>query len=96
MRATVRAAADFGTYRVHPGEHEEGELTKRIEHFTSQVPSRFYLTLALGSVGLAAGLYLAARSSRSMRGPMPSFASRSSSGFDRLSTLMAGGFRVTR
>ncbi len=55
------ASADFGDYSVRPGQHEEGELTKRIEHFTSQVPSGVYLSLAFGSVGLAALLYLAGR-----------------------------------
>lgn len=54
--------ADFAAdYSVRPGEHEEGELTKRIEHFTSQVPSGVYLSLALGSVGLSALLHLAGR-----------------------------------
>ncbi len=53
--------ADFADYSVQPGQHEEGVLTKRIEHFTSQVPSGFYLSLAFGSAGLAAGLYLTGR-----------------------------------
>jgi hypothetical protein len=53
--------AEFADYSVAPGQHEEGALTKRIEHFTSQVPSGFYLTLAFGSAGLAAALYLAGR-----------------------------------
>jgi hypothetical protein len=53
--------ADFGTYSVQPRQHEEGELTKRIEHFTSQIPSGVYLTAAMASVGLSAGLYLAGR-----------------------------------
>lgn len=53
--------ANFGSYSVAPGQHEEGELTKRIEHFTSQVPSGTYLALALGSVGLSALLYLSGR-----------------------------------
>jgi hypothetical protein len=55
------ASADFGDLSVQPGQHEEGELTKRIEHFTSQVPSGLYLSLAFGSVGLAALLYLSGR-----------------------------------
>jgi len=53
--------ADFGTFSVRPGQHEEGELTKRIEHFTSQVPSGLYLGLAVGSIGLSALLYLTGR-----------------------------------
>jgi hypothetical protein len=43
---------------VAPREHEEGSLTKTIEHYTSQVPSGVYLSLALGSIGLAAILHL--------------------------------------
>ncbi len=50
--------AEFGNYSVAPHQHEEGTLTKRIEHYTSMVPSGLYLTLAFGSAGLAAGLYL--------------------------------------
>lgn len=55
------ARADFGSYAVEGGQHEEGEFTKRLEHFTSQVPSGFYLSLAMGSVGLSAVLYLSGR-----------------------------------
>lgn len=47
-----------GDYTVQPGQHEEGELTKQIEHFTSQVPSGVYLSLALVSIGLSAVLFL--------------------------------------
>ena len=50
--------ADFGEYSVQPGQHEEGEITKQIEHFTSQIPSGAYLGLAFGSVALSAALYL--------------------------------------
>ncbi len=53
--------ADFGSYSVAPGQHEEGELTKRIEHFTSQVPSGLFLSLAVGSIGIAALLHLSGR-----------------------------------
>ena len=53
--------ADFGEYSVQPGQHEEGAFTKRIEHFTSQVPSGLYLSLAFGSIALSAGLYLRGR-----------------------------------
>jgi hypothetical protein len=55
--------ADFGNYSVQAGQHEEGEFTKRIEHFTSQVPSGFYLSMALGAVGLSAALYASGRKS---------------------------------
>jgi hypothetical protein len=55
--------ADFGNYSVQAGQHEEGEITKRIEHFTSQVPSGLYLSLAVGSVGLSAFLYASGRRS---------------------------------
>ena len=40
-------------YSVAPHEHKEGELTKAIEHYTSQVPSGTYLSLAVGSLGLS-------------------------------------------
>ena len=53
--------ADFGSYSVAPGQHEEGELTKRLEHVTSQIPSGVYLGLALGSISLSALLYLSGR-----------------------------------
>jgi hypothetical protein len=54
--------AEFvGDYTVQPGQHEEGEFTKRIEHYTSQVPSGVYLSLALGSVTLSALLHLSGR-----------------------------------
>ena len=42
-------------------EHREGELTKQIEHYTSQVPSGTYLSLAVGAIGLSALLHLAGR-----------------------------------
>jgi hypothetical protein len=53
--------ADFGEYSVQPGQHEEGQVTKQIEHFTSQIPSGAYLGLAVGSIALAAALYLRGR-----------------------------------
>jgi hypothetical protein len=46
---------------VAPREHEEGTLTKSIEQYTSMVPSGTYLSLAIGSIGLAAILKLAGR-----------------------------------
>ena len=46
---------------VAPHEHPEGTVTKTIEHYTSQVPSGTYLTLAVGSIGLSALLKLAGR-----------------------------------
>jgi len=52
---------DFGDLSVRPGQHEEGTLTKQIEHYTSQIPSGFYLSLAFASVGLSAGLYLSGK-----------------------------------
>ena len=45
-------------YSVAPHEHKEGEFTKAIEHYTSQVPSGAYLTLAVGSLGLSLTLRL--------------------------------------
>ena len=46
---------------VKQGEHGEGELTKQIEHYTSQVPSGEYLSLAAGAIGLSAALHLIGR-----------------------------------
>jgi len=45
-------------YAVAPGEHKEGEVTKAIEYYTSQVPSGTYLSLAVGSIGLSLTLRL--------------------------------------
>ena len=45
-------------FSVAPHEHKEGEITKAIEHYTSQVPSGTYLTLAAGSLGLSLTLRL--------------------------------------
>ncbi len=44
---------------VAPHQYEEGEWTKAIEHYTSQVPSGTYLSLAVGSIGLSLALRLA-------------------------------------
>ena len=46
---------------VAAGRHREGEFTKKIEHYTSQVPSGTYLGLAIGAVGLSALLHTAGR-----------------------------------
>jgi hypothetical protein len=46
---------------VAAGEHKEGAITKTIEHYTSMVPSGTYLTLAVGSIGLAAAMKLMGR-----------------------------------
>ena len=46
---------------VRPGQHEEGYLTKAIEHYTSMVPSGVYLTAAIASVGLSLGLRMAGK-----------------------------------
>ncbi len=45
-------------YSVSPHDHKEGEVTKAIEHYTSQVPSGTYLSLAVGSLGLSLALRL--------------------------------------
>lgn len=49
------------TEGVAPGQHREGEITKAIEHYTSQVPSGTYLSLAVGAIGLSLGLQLLGR-----------------------------------
>jgi hypothetical protein len=41
---------------VAPHENDEGTGTKAIEHYTSQVPSGTYLSLAVGSIGLSLAL----------------------------------------
>jgi hypothetical protein len=46
---------------VAPREHGEGTITKSIENYTSMVPSGTYLSLAIGSIGLAAIMKLAGR-----------------------------------
>ena len=48
--------AVFEGIGVRPREHEEGQITKLLEQYTSQFPSGFYLSLALGSMALS--LYL--------------------------------------
>jgi hypothetical protein len=53
--------AVFEGVGVAPGEHEEGTVTKAIELYTSKVPSGVYLSLAIGSIGLAAAMKLAGR-----------------------------------
>lgn len=49
----AETAAAFEGVGVRPREHEEGQITKLIEQYTSQVPSGFYLSLAAGAVGLS-------------------------------------------
>jgi hypothetical protein len=53
--------ATFEGMDVAPREHEEGATTKAIEHYTSLVPSGVYLSLAIGSIGLALTMKLAGR-----------------------------------
>src|SRR4051794_1253470 len=61
LEARNMTRASFEGVGVRPREHEEGELTKMIEQYTSQVPSGFYLSLAIGSIGLSAFLRLSKR-----------------------------------
>lgn len=49
---------DFSDYAVAPREHKEGDMTKAIEYYTSQVPSGVYLSLAAGSIGISLTLRL--------------------------------------
>ncbi len=55
--------AEFGNLSVHPGQHEEGQLTKAVEQYTSMIPSGVYLTTAFATVGISLGLRLAGRPS---------------------------------
>ena len=49
-------------FSVAPHQHEEGQVTKAIEYYTSQVPSGTYLSLAVGSLGLSLTLRLLGQS----------------------------------
>jgi hypothetical protein len=53
--------AVFEGIGVRPREHEEGQLTKMIEQYTSQVPSGFYLTLAFGAIGASLAMKVKGR-----------------------------------
>ena len=46
---------------VQAGEHEEGYITREIEHYTSAVPSGTYLSLAIASIGISLALQLTGR-----------------------------------
>ncbi len=50
--------ADMSHYSVQPGQHKEGDLTKAIEYYTSQVSSGTYLALAGGSIAISLTLRL--------------------------------------
>ena len=43
--------AIFEGIGVEAREHEEGQITKMIEQYTSLIPSGFYLGLAFGAIG---------------------------------------------
>ena len=45
--------AVFEGIGVRAREHEEGQLTKMVEQYTSQLSSGFYLGMAFGSIGLS-------------------------------------------
>ena len=53
--------AVFEGVGVRPREHEEGQLTKAIEQYTSQIPSGFYLTLAFASIAGSLALQMSGR-----------------------------------
>ncbi len=58
--------AVFEGIGVRPREHEEGQLTKLLEQYTSQFPSGFYLSLAFGSMALSLYLKLNKRENDAM------------------------------
>jgi len=58
--------AEFDGIGVQAREHEEGQTTKLIEQYTSQVPSGFYLGVAIGSMGLSLGLHLLGKEKHAM------------------------------
>jgi hypothetical protein len=52
----------FGsTDGVRAGENSEGALTKQIEKVTTRIPSATFLTLAMASIALSAGLRMFGR-----------------------------------
>ena len=51
----------MATLRDYLGMKEEGETTKLIESYTSEIPSGVYLSLALGSMALSLMMMLAGR-----------------------------------
>lgn len=53
--------AFFEGVGVQPREHEEGQTTKLIEQYTSQIPSGVYLGLAFSAVGLSLYFHLTRR-----------------------------------
>lgn len=53
-------------WRVAPGEHHEGTMTERIEHYTSMAPSGLYLTLAVTSMAASALLQMSNRKQESL------------------------------
>ncbi len=57
--ATTATAPSFAQASSHGP--EEGATTRAIEQVTSRVPSVAYLSLALGAMGLSAGLHCAGR-----------------------------------
>lgn len=54
----VSDTLSHASHGVSSHQHEEGTMTKAIEHYTSQVPSGTYLSLAVGSIGLSLTLRL--------------------------------------
>ncbi len=50
---------------VRPHQHEEGEITEAIEHYTSMVPSGTYLSVAIGCIGIIGGPRLLGSTMRS-------------------------------
>jgi hypothetical protein len=62
FRRSLNTMTSTMTHRpVAPHEHEEGEITRAIEHYTSMVPSGTYLSLAIGCIGASAILQLMGR-----------------------------------
>ena len=57
----MATTATLRTDGVRAREQGEGAITKAIETYTSQVPSGFYLSLAVGAIGLSALLHLSGR-----------------------------------
>jgi len=60
FRRTHMASYASG-WKVAPHEHEEGAITRGIEHVTSTAPSGLYLSLAVACMGTSALLHISGR-----------------------------------
>lgn len=57
----MMSSSTHSNWHVRPGQHDEGQLTEAIEHYTSMAPSGMYLSIALACIGASAFLHLSGR-----------------------------------